>query len=184
MKINNKIESIKMIEELKLNKFPEKLFKKGDEEKVIEFINEYPAEYYAIRDKSKPKGIFKLAVTKNKILEEIKEYEMYTINVSSYNYANNQVLVGEIEVLSNNDIYLICSATPGDSVRDAIKNPDYNLKTNIFDRKLNNIPYFNCLYEYVINNNLIDIIVEFAIFNIKIGIKKENIIIYELRTNY
>ena len=72
MKINNKIESIKMIEELKLNKFPEKLFKKGDEEKVIEFINEYPAEYYAIRDKSKPKGIFKLAVTKNKILEEIK----------------------------------------------------------------------------------------------------------------
>ena len=34
------------------------------------------------------------------------------------------------------------------------------------------------------NNNLQDIIVEFALFNKEVGIKKEKVIIYELRTHY
>ena len=36
----------------------------------------------------------------------------------------------------------------------------------------------------IIKHHLKDIIVEFAFFNKEIGIKKENIIIYELRTQY
>ena len=184
MRIKNKIESINKIAELKLNKFPESLFQKGEEDKVKEFIKKYPAKFYAIRDKSKVKGIFKLAITKENILQEIKEYDLFSINVSSYNYAKNQVLVGEIEVLNNNEIYLIASIIPGVSVRDAIKEPTFNLKTNIFDKKLNNIPYFDYLYKYILENNLIDIIVEFAIFNIKVGFNKENIVVYEIRTDY
>ena len=50
MIIRNKLKSIKKINELGLNKFPEQLFKKGDEEKVRQFLIYYPAEYYAIRD--------------------------------------------------------------------------------------------------------------------------------------
>lgn len=184
MEINNKLESSKKIDELNLNKFPEKIFKSNEEEKVLEFIKKYPAKYYALRDKSKPKGIFKLKVEKEDILEEIKEYELFSINVSSYNYANNQVLVGEIEVLSNDNIYLILSKNSSYSVRDAISHPDYNLKTTIFDKKLNEIPYFNLLYKYIIDNNLQDVIVEFALFDKKLGIKNENIVIYEIRTGY
>ena len=97
MVIKSKIESIKKINELNLNKFPEQLFKKNDEEKVEQFLNQYPAQYYAIRDKSKSGGTFKLKVDYNKVLDEIKEYNLFTINVSSANYADNQLLVGEIE---------------------------------------------------------------------------------------
>ncbi len=52
MKIRNKLESTKKINELKLNKFPEQIFKKGEESKVKKFLENYPVVYYAIRDKS------------------------------------------------------------------------------------------------------------------------------------
>lgn len=184
MEINNKIESIEKIKELNLNKFPEELFKENEEEKVKQFIEKYPAKYYAIRDKSKAKGIFKLKVEKDKVLDNIKEYKLFTINVSSINYNKNQLLVGEIEILSNNEVYLTLSTNPNYSVRDALCNPTYNLKTNIFDNRLNEVEYFDKIYDYISKNDLFDCIVEFALFNKKVGINKEEIVIYELRTNY
>ncbi len=104
--------------------------------------------------------------------------------MSSANYVKNQLLVGEIEILSNNEVYLTASTNPEYSVRDALKNPTYNLKTNVFSKKLNNIKHFEEIYSYIIKNELKDIIVEFALFDINVGINKESIIIYELRTNY
>ena len=52
MEIKNKIESIKYISQMGLNKFPEGLFKRGEDKKIKEFLNEYPARFYAIRDKA------------------------------------------------------------------------------------------------------------------------------------
>lgn len=185
MIIKNKLESIKKISELNLNKFPEQLFEKNEFKKVKEFIKNNPAAFYAIRDKSKAGGIFKLKVSKENIFEEIKEYNLYTINVSSANYVDNQLLVGEIQIKSNGEVYAILSLDPKASVRDAIKNPNYNIKTDIYDNKtLNKIPYFNYLYQYIITNHLENVIVEFALFNKDVGIKNEKIIIYELRTHY
>lgn len=184
MIIKSKLESINKINELGLNKFPEQLFRKNEETKVQEFIEKYPANYYAIRDKSKAGGIFKLKVDYDKVLEEIKGYNLFTINVSSANYVDNQLLVGEIEFLSNGEVYAILSIDPAASVRDAIQNPTFNLKTDIFDKRLNKIPHFDFIYQYIMNDNLQDIIVEFALFNKEVGIKKEKVIIYELRTHY
>lgn len=184
MIINNKLESIAKINELGLNKFPEKLFRENEEPKVQEFINKYPAEFYAIRDKSKAGGIFKLKVDYNKVLDEIKGYNLFTINVSSANYVDNQLLVGEIEFLSNGEVYAILSVDPTASVRDALSKPTFNLKTNIFDKRLNKISHFDYIYQYISNNNLYDVIVEFALFDKEVGIKKEKVIVYELRTHY
>lgn len=185
MKINNKLESIEKIKELNLNKFPEKTLKKNEESKVKEFLKDYPAILYAIRDKSSPSGLFKFKVPKDEVLKEVIDYELFTINVSSANYSNNQLLVGEIEILSNNEIYATISTNKDYSVRDALYNPDFNIKTDIFDNNtLNKIPCFNELYDYIITNNLKDVIIEFSLFNINLGIKKEKIIIYELRTSY
>ena len=131
MIINNKLESINKINELDLNKFPEQLFRENEETKVQEFIDKYPAEFYAIRDKSKAGGTFKLKVNYNKVLDEIKGYNLFTINVSSANYVDNQLLVGEIEFLSNGEVCAILSVDPTASVRDALSNPTFNLKTNI-----------------------------------------------------
>ena len=140
----------------------------------------YPAKYYAIRDKSKVGGIFKLKVSAEDVLTEIREYSLFTINVSSANYVENQLLVGEI----NGDVYTTMSVDPSASVRDALKNPTFNLSTNIFEKKLNKISYFDFIYQYIINHNLQDVIVEFALFDTEVGINNEHIVVYELRTHY
>ena len=184
MIIKNKLESINKINELDLNKFPEQLFRENEEKNVQKFLDSYPAKFYAIRDKSKAGGTFKLKVDYDKVLDEIKGYSLFTINVSSANYVDNQLLVGEIEILSNGDVYAILSVDPAASGRDALSNPTFNLKTNIFDKRLNRIPYFDYIYHYISKNNLYDVIVEFALFNKEVGIKKEKVIVYELRTHY
>ena len=48
MIISSKLESIKKISELGLNKFPEQLFTENEQERVKNFIITYPAKYYAI----------------------------------------------------------------------------------------------------------------------------------------
>lgn len=184
MLIQNKLESIKKISELELNKFPEKLFSSNEKEKVKDFLVCYPAQYYAIRDKSRAGGIFKLKVPAIDVLSETNDYSLFTINISSANYVENQMLVGEIEILSNGEVYATLSIDPTASVRDALKHPTFNLKTDIFDKVLNKIPHFDLIYQYISTHNLQDVIVEFALFNTEVGIKKEHIIVYELRTHY
>lgn len=184
MKIKNKLESYNKIIELGLNRFPEKIFKSSEINEVQDFINTYPANYYAIRDKSKAGGVFKLKVEPQNILNEVSGYDLFSINVSSYNYIDNQSLVGEI-FISGTNVNAILSTNSGYSVRDAIRNLDFNFMTNIFDDKtLNQIPCFDEIYKYIIDNKLKNTIVEFAYFDKPIGINKENIIIYELRTDY
>lgn len=184
MIIKNKIESINKINELGLNKFPEELFKVNEIDKVKRFLEKYKAKYYAIRDKTVSGGTYKLKVDYDKVLDEIQGYNLFTINVSSANYVDNQLLVGEIEFLSNNQVYAILSIDPTASVRDALSNPTYNFKTDIFDKKLNKIPHFDFIYQYIVHHNLEDVIVEFALFDKAVGIKKEKIVVYELRTHY
>lgn len=184
MRIKNKLESIKKINELNLNKLPEQLFTKKDLHKVKKFLDQYPAEYYAIRDRSKAGGIFKFKVPLEEIMKEIEEYELFTINVSSYNYRDNQLLIGEIEILSNGDVNAILSTNPSYAVRDALKDPTFNFSTNIFDKKLNEIPCFDIIYKYIVSNGLQDVIVEFILFDKNVGINDEKIIILELRTDY
>ncbi len=184
MEIKNKMESIRKINELNLNRFPEQVFNKGEEENVREFLKMYPAPYYAIRDKSKVGGVLKLKVDCDKVLDEIGEYNLFSINVSSANYAAHQLLIGEIEILSNGEVYAILSTNPTASGRDAFINPTFNIKTDIFDKDLNVIPHFNFIYQYIIFNGLTDVIVEFSLFDKKVGINNEKIVIYELRTHY
>jgi len=184
MKITNKIESYEKIIELGLNRFPEKIFKHSEINEVTEFINSYPAKYYAIRDKSKAGGIFKLKVEPENILNEVSGYDLFSINVSSYNYIDNQLLVGEI-CISSTSVNAILSKNSKYSVRDAIRDPDYNFIASIFDDEmLNDIPHFDDIYKYIVENKLQNTIVEFALFNKPVGINKENVIIYELRTDY
>ena len=92
MKIKNKLESYNKIIELKLNRFPEKIFKSSQINEVQDFINTYPANYYAIRDKSKAGGVFKLKVEPQNVIKEVAGYDLFSINVSSYNYIKKPVI--------------------------------------------------------------------------------------------
>lgn len=185
MIIKNKIESIEMIKKLGLNKLPEGLFMRGEEDKVKNFLREFSYDLYAIRDKTKTGGVFKFNVKREDVLNEISGYDIFTINVSSGNYENHQLVTGDIKISSDGSVYAVLSTDPQASVRDAYKNSDININTDIFDKKaLNKIPNFDEIYQYLYEHNLIDVIVEFSLFDIDVGIKNEKIIIWELRTNY
>lgn len=185
MEIRNKLESMEVIQKLNLNRFPEELFKKGEIEKIQSFIEKYPAKYYAVRDKSKSGGIFKLKVEKENIIEETKDYELFTINVSSANYAEYQQMVGEIMISKDNEVYFIMTTDQNASLRDAYKNPEINLRTDIFnDKALSEIPHFDYLYNFIVDNSLLNVVVEFALYSVPLGINRERIIVYELRTAY
>ena len=185
MQINNKLESIKYIKDKKLNQFPEKLFHSGDDSKIINFLSNYPAKYYAIRSKEKVKCLNNdYKVAKEEVLQKAKQFDLFTINVSSYNYTDNLLLIGDIMIGSNKAVWLIASTNKNYTGRMAEENPDFNISTDIFDKKLNDIPGFDLIYDYIINNELTDIIVEFAIYNIPVGINNENVIVFEVRTNF
>lgn len=181
----NKLDSLRLIDELKLNKFPEKFFTKFDNAEIEKFILEYPAEFYAVRDKSKAgSNLHRLKVSPSELAKYVKQMELFTINVSSANYAKNQLCVGEIIIKSDMTLSVILSNNPEFSLRDAYKFPDYNLKTNIYDKRLNSIAGLDLVIDYIFKYQLFDIIVEFAAFDIPVGINNENVIIYELRTDY
>jgi len=82
------------------------------------------------------------------------------------------------------EIEYILSNIPGYSVRDCYNNPDYKGKSDIFDKRLTNINGVNEIIDYILKNNLTNIIVEFTVFNCLIGKNKEKIVIWELRTDY
>ena len=109
---------------------------------------------------------------------------MFSINVSSYNYNENQLCVGEVLIKSNLDVSITISNNKSFSARDAVRLPDFNMITNIYDKQLKNIEGLNYVIDYIFSHNLFDVIVEFSSFDIKVGLNKENVIIYELRTDY
>ena len=84
MKICTKIESYNKIIELNLNRFPEKIFKKSQTKEIQTFIKQHPARYYAIRDKSKPGGEFKLKVEKQNIFNALSAVELVASELAYY----------------------------------------------------------------------------------------------------
>jgi len=184
-KVYNKSESSKLIKTLKLNEFPKVILNKFSHEILEDFISKYPANYYAVRDMSKANSkLFNLAVKKNNLLDYCKHMEQFYINVSSYNYNRNQLCVGEIKIDTNYNLSLTISTNQDFSARDAVKFPDYNMVTDIYDKRLNKISGLNQIIEYIFKHNLFNLIIEFSCFDKKVGINNENIIIYELRTEY
>ena len=148
-------------------------------------MEEYPTEYYAVRSKEIvgcKKNNFK--TPRNNVLDEIEKFDLFTINVSSYNYTSNLVLIGDIMISKNNEVWFIGSTNPNFTGKMAERYPEFNYATNIFDKRLDLIPGFNLIYEYIVNYDLIDVIVEFALYNYPLEIYNEQIIIFEIRTDF
>lgn len=185
MKVRNKLESIQIIKQKKLNSFPEKLFTKSQSSEVMDFLKRYPAEYYAVRSKEIvgcKKNNFK--VPREEVINEIKNFNLFTINVSSYNYTSSLVLIGDIMIGKNNEVWFIGSTNPNFTGKMAEQYPEFNYYTNVFDKRLNSVPGFDLIYEYVVKHDLVDVIVEFAIYDQPLGIYNEQIIVFEIRTEF
>lgn len=185
MRVKDKLHSIELIKKLNLNQFQEQLFKRGEDDKILDFIKKYPYDFYAVRSKSIvgcKKNRFK--TPKNEVLDTCRLFDIFSINVSSYNFCDNLILIGDTRISKNNEVWLIASRNKNYTGKMAELDPDYNFKTDLFDKRLNDVPSFDLLFKYIVDNNLLDVIVEFAIYDKPVGINKEQIIIFEIRTDF
>ncbi len=181
----NKKESSRLISELSLNQFPIIHLESFDAKRINAFLEKYPADYYAVRDLSKSNSKkFNLKVPKCDIIEYTKSMTRFSINVSSYNYTNNQLCTGELRIGSDDSMSVTISNNKSFSARDAVYNPDYNFVSDIYDPRLKLIDGLSSIINYIYIHSLFDIIVEFSVFDTNVGINSEDVVIYELRTNY
>ena len=92
-------------------------------------------------------------------------------NGSSYNFVEHLILIGDARISSEGEVWIIASKNKNYTGRMAESDPDYNLKTNLHDKILNEIPKFDTLLSYIVNHHLLDVIIEFALYDIPLGIK-------------
>ena len=186
IQIRNKVESVKWISRLGLNTFDkngETIFANPSEEDIVRFMDENPIEYYMIRDKKNSGGKRYLHITRDEVLEHYKEYELFSLGIANYNYRDNQILAGDIFISRDNTFMIIASADKTCEHRNFPK-PNFIFRSDIFDKRIKNIPGINRIIDYVYKYELFDMVVEFFVFDIPVGANKEYVVIIELRTDY
>lgn len=183
--IKTKYESDYMIRKLGLNRMLECIFTdKTTIDELEEFLDEFNYNYYNIREKTSSAGNFRYKLTRNEILEVSKQYKHYAIFESLADADSQLILQGDLEIDKDFVMRASLSDIKNISNRLAMQEPKYNIFN--YDLKEKRDPSIRGLKEvidYISRNNLIGMVVEFSLFAIPVGIKKENIIIWELR-NY
>lgn len=180
--ILNKEDSLKFIKKKKLNHFGEIEIKDHNINKALDFINRFPVKSYFLRElKPSSKNIF-YDLNKDEIIKYVRKFEKVGLDVSSLNYYENLILVGEIIIFTNNKVIFSGSTNKKSTHRNYFE-PNYFMETDLFDKKFLKIPYINKIIDYVFKNNLFNYIIEFCIFDYKVGVQNEEVVIYEVR-NY
>lgn len=182
--IKNKQESKDFIQEKGFNTFPEIHIHKDDKTKLLKFLKIYQSPLYVLRDGLRPQSKYYFFKTFEECVNLLVEYEdMVIIAVSVNAYKDHKVILGTIELSKENMISITASMTPDSDHRSIFHDSDFNYFCSIYDKCLNNIPKFDLLYGFLVENNLVDVIVEFTIYDIPVGIRNELIVIQEVR-NY
>lgn len=188
IKIKNKKDSIEKVKELGLNYFPQEVFLVEDKEGISNFVKKYGAEEYVLRSADKAKGKFLYVSGLEEILKNAKSFGKNVIIAVSYRpYKEDLILVGDIKVTRgyNSDMVDITARDDEDATqRNIYENPKYNLHASLEDNKVWNIPGFSKIMNYISQHGLYDVIVEFLVYDCKVGVNKENVVVTELRTNY
>ena len=179
MKIANKQDSFNQIKKLGLNRAPEIVATKDEVERIEEFLNKNKGSVYVIRDLETAMGKYHFVKSKEECLKKIKEYKgKFSLAVSIKSYTG-RVLTGDIFINGDN-VELTYSLDPEATHR----NLDQSLYAPLYDDKLWRIPGVSDLIKYITDKNLMNVIVEFAVYDNKVGSKKEKVLIVELRTDY
>ena len=186
IKIKDKKDSIFKMRELGLNYFPLEIFDRTDKEGIKKFIETYPAREYVLRNPNVSKGKFFFVTNFEEAVEKLNEFEDdITICVSYNEYKDDIVLVGDIIVHNDSQTVDLTARSDSEATqRNIYENPQYNMHTSIENDKLWNIPGISKIMRYISDHELYDVIVEFRVYDIKLGINKENVIISELRTGF
>lgn len=181
--IKNKQESYSMIKQLKLNTTNEVIFTKGQIKEVEEYLKDNQWEYYVIRDKKNILGKYLYKLTKEEVLEHINDYELFSLAESSYNYENHRILCGDIQIDYDYNVLASIDDDYTKPFRNCENNSKYRLNFNLLYDYEPSIKGLKYVIDYIFKYELFDMVVEFSLYDMPVGINKENIIIWELR-NY
>ncbi len=188
MKITSKKDSLSVMKKLGLNYFDEIVASVDDLKTIEKFFTKNKAKQYIMRSVDKTLGGFCFVKDFEECKKALKDFKGdFMLGVSFRTYEKNIVLLGDIEV-KNDGMFFHTNLTARDDEqathRNIYEEPKYNLSVNFDDDKLWKIRGFQELAKYISEHDLYDVIIEFVVFDIPVGIKKEKVAICELRSNY
>ena len=195
--VRNKIQSWKLIESLGLNTLPYILQEQFDEIKMREFLEKSKKSYMCdlfglrslIKTGSELASVFDL--NSDEVLEHAKKLSHFVVHGYNEVLHSKRILCGEAMI--EEPYYMQMSATvstdPKATARSALYNPTTKFNGSILhDKKIKHMvrrtPGLEDIIEYIQDNDLIGVATEFAICSEPVGRKKENIVVFELRTDF
>lgn len=185
--VKDKKDSMQTIKMLKLNHFPFEIFSVDDYDGIKNFMKKYPAKEYVLRTVNKAKGKYFFVKNYDEAIKLLSNFDKEFILDVSYNeYKEDIVLVGDIKVTRGLvDIVDLSARSDSEATqRNIYENPEYNMHCTLEDEKFWRIPGISKIMSYIADHELYNIIVEFVVYDCKLGINKENVIINELRSSY
>ncbi len=188
IKIKDKKDSILKMREMNLNTMPCEVFTASDGKGIKAFFEQNPAEEYILRSTDKAQGEFFFVRDFEEAKEKLERFEDHvTVAVSFRPYAEDIILIGDVQVSrkAGGDEVDITATTQTDGThRGVYENPEFNIHASLEEDRVWRIPGFSKLMRYISEHELYDVIVEFAVYDMKVGKNKENVLISELRTGY
>lgn len=181
--IKNKAESDYEIKKRDLNRMAEAVFTKDERQKLIGFLSEYNFPYYNMRDKSRPSGQFLYKLTKEEVLLHSRDYEKYSVYESLCVADEKLVLQGDIHINDGFEMLASLDDRKGISLREATKNPKYQIQIDLKEKREPCIKGLTEAIDYIVKHELFNCYVELSVYDIPVGIKKEKILVWEMR-NY
>ncbi len=186
--IKDKKDSVMKMKELRLNYFPLDVFKVDDIKGIESFFNDNPSNEYVLRSANKAKGEFFFVKNFEEAVDKLHYFEdEVTVCVSYNEYNEDIILLGDIIVHKDFDRESIDLTARTDSEathRNIYEKPEYNLHTSIEDDNFWKIPGIAKLMRYISDNELYNVIIEFAVYDCPLGVNHQNVVISELRTGY
>ena len=181
--IRTKEQSKNKIAQFNLNRVPEIFIDKSDRKSMENFFVANKEDVFVVRDAEHSSSRYFYVRSVDECYENAQYFAGKVIVAVSINSYKNKVLLGAIEI--TDDTVRICATTNAQLDHRTMYNgeAEFNLNTDIFDKRLSDIPEFDFLYKYVTENDLCGYTVEFTIYDRPVGVRKERIIVNEIR-NY
>lgn len=183
MNVENKQESDNLIRKMNLNRMLDGVFDKNTLYLLPQFLSKNVFPYYNLRDKASASGEFLYQKTAQEILTLAPNYTKFSVYESLAEADKKLILQGDIQI--DNDFNLLASLSDIKLIsnRKAMESPVYHLNIDLKEKREPYIKGLSEIINYIVRHELIGAIVEFSLFDLRVGINKENIIIWEIR-NY
>lgn len=183
MEVKSKRHSSELIKQLEINGVPEIIFTTYDAAKIEIFCELNPASVYVLRDLSNPSGQYYICKSKQECIDNAKNYNgAFSLAISCVSY-EGKVLLGEI-MISNNRVMIGARNDKESHHRNIYDNPCINLDTTWDDKRLWKVAGVEDLFNYLTAKNIFDTIVEFVVYDHKVGTQNNNVLVVELRSKY